>query len=244
MALAMLLLFVAAVAAWAPASLLDARLSLWTQGRLRLSAPSGTVWCGKGSITNARGDWSVPVAWRIDPTSLLRGNRMLTIHSPDNGGAAGGNVGWQDETVILDQFALAVPAMALADVIGARGMPALGGVIVLDAPSFRWDGARGAGSLKVRWQNARLASPAGSVDLGTVTLALAPRGSELAAHIENAGGDLRISGETSVVGADARLSATLSAAPSAAPNVVRALAALGVPDASGAVRVQWQGALR
>ena len=65
MAFAVLLL--AAVALFAPATLLDARLNAATGGQLRLADATGSAWNGRGLVTNAQRTWSIPVGWKVDP---------------------------------------------------------------------------------------------------------------------------------------------------------------------------------
>ena len=90
------------------------------------------------------------------------------------------------------------------------------------------------------------ASPSngGTLALGTVTVNLAPRGGKIVGRIENRGGDVRVDGDLAWSGAGIAANATLTPLPSTPPAVARALAALGTPDAGGAVRVQWRAGQR
>jgi general secretion pathway protein N len=252
MTLAVLVLFLSALAASAPATLLDARLSALTQGRLRLAAATGTVWNGNAVLTNAAGEWSVPIGWHLAPAPLLRGSTNIVLTAPVSGLTPGptpgpkprGNVQWQDENAAFENLALTIPAAAISGTLAARDTLALGGRITLDAPSLQWSGGHGTGSVTVRWQGARLAGNGGVVNLGNVALDLAPRGDQLAGRITNTGGDLRLDGETFIGSQGAGIDVALTPAPSTPRELTRVLAALGTPDVNGVVRVQWRGTVR
>ena len=67
---AMLLL---AIAAFAPASLLDRRIAAATGGKVRLVDATGTVWNGRGALANAAGTWRAPIAWTVAWAALATG---------------------------------------------------------------------------------------------------------------------------------------------------------------------------
>ena len=60
-----LVLLAAALAALAPATLIDARVAARTRDRVRLAEASGTVWSGEGTLADAAGRWRLPVSWRL-----------------------------------------------------------------------------------------------------------------------------------------------------------------------------------
>ena len=74
-----LLLLVVAVAALAPARLVDARLAQATDGRLRLADAAGTVWRGEGIVTDARGALRLPVTWQLSPLAVLAGTAVFSV---------------------------------------------------------------------------------------------------------------------------------------------------------------------
>ena len=65
-AIAAAVIIVGALAAFAPASLLDARIASATDGRLRVAETSGSLWRGSGLLGAADGRWRIPVAWTLD----------------------------------------------------------------------------------------------------------------------------------------------------------------------------------
>jgi hypothetical protein len=73
---------------------------------------------------------------------------------------------------------------------------------------------------------------------------IAPRNGRIQGRVENRGGDVRIDGEFAWGNSGIEVSATLAPLPSTPPAVIRALSALGTPDANGSVRVQWRGGTR
>ena len=75
--------FALALAALAPATLLDARLDQASGGRLRLAAAEGSLWSGAGWIELRDGEGRAGVAkrlaWRVLPESLLRGALVAEV---------------------------------------------------------------------------------------------------------------------------------------------------------------------
>jgi general secretion pathway protein N len=235
------LALLAALAAWAPAWLLDARLGAASQGRWRLADTHGTVWNGRGRITSAEGAASLALAWTIDPLRLLRGDLALQLQPAEGSDQPRGAIAWRDATLALDGVVLALPA-AIANALPVTGNAlAFGGTVVVEAPQLRLRADGGDGAATARWSDARVAGAAGTLALGTVTVNAAPRNGRIEGRIENRGGDVRLDGEFAASGGGLDINARLTPLPGASPAVVRALAALGTPDAGGAVRVQWRG---
>ena len=75
--------FVVALAALAPATLIDARLERATGGRLRLAEAQGSVWSGAGWIemrdADGRAGVAKRLAWRVLPESLWRGRLVAEV---------------------------------------------------------------------------------------------------------------------------------------------------------------------
>lgn len=238
--LVLTLLLLAALASFAPAALLDARLDAVTKGHVRLADTAGTVWKGRGLVTNEQRTWSLPVSFEVDPLALARGDVAIHVQAPSGADNPRGDIARRDVTLTLDGVSVSLPAAALNGTIAPGETLAVGGILAFDAPHFRWNGRSGDGAATVRWIGARAAGNAATVALGDVTVNLAPREGRLEGRIENRGGDVRIDGEFTWNGEDIAASATLVPLPSTPPAAMRALGALGTPDASGAVRVQWR----
>jgi general secretion pathway protein N len=241
---ALALLLAVALAVFAPAALLDARLDTATQGRLRLADTSGTVWNGRGVATDAQRTWSLPLGWKVDPLRLARGDVGVTLLPAEAGDLPRGVITWRDATLSLDGIAFTLPATVLGASTGAGNLMAFGGFLAFDAPHLSWSANGGDGSATVRWSGARVSGIAGNVALGTVSANLAPRNGRIEGRVENHGGDVRIDGDFAWSPAAIEVNATLAALPSAPPGVVRALGALGSPDATGAVHLQWRSGSR
>jgi general secretion pathway protein N len=234
------MLLLAAVAAFAPATLLDARIDTATQGQLRLADAAGTVWSGRGLLTNAQRTWSLPISWKVDPLRIARGDRAITLQPAEGGDLPRGDIARRDATLALDGVVFTLPATALNGTIAAGDAMAFGGYVAFDAPHLVLSGNGGDGAATARWNGARVAGSAGALALGTVTATFAPRNGRIEGRVENRGGDVRIDGEFAWGNAGIEGNATLAALPSAPPTVVRALGAMGKPDANGDVRVQWR----
>jgi len=238
------LVLLVAAALFAPAALLVVRLDSATQGHLRLANATGTVWNGRGVVTDAQRMWSLPVGWKVDPLALLRGDRSLTLQAAEGGDLPRGHIAWRDGTLTVNGVAFAVPAAAMNGTLAAADAMAIGGIVAFDAPRMSWSGNGGDGAATVRWNGARLAGNAGTLALGTVTATLTPHDGRMQGRVENRGGDVRVDGEFAWGNSGLEVDATLVPLPSTPPAVIRALGAMGNPDANGSVRVQWRGGAR
>jgi hypothetical protein len=146
------------------------RLDAATQGQLRLANAEGSVWNGRGLVTNAQRTWSLPIAWKVAPLEIARGNFAITLRDAINGGDSRGNFAWRDDILTADGVALAVPSAAVGGAMAAGNAVALGGTMALDAAHFSWGRNAGDGAATVRWNGARAASDAGVISLGTITV--------------------------------------------------------------------------
>jgi general secretion pathway protein N len=236
-------LLLAAIAAFAPASLVDRRLSATTSGKLRLSDAAGTVWNGTGILTDAAGAWRVPVGWSVSVPALARGAFTITL-LPTAGASPRGTIQIATDAATLRDVVVELPATLLASALPGRAPVVLGGNLALNTSAFEWNGERGSGALNVRWHDARLVAAGTTADLGTVDITLEPQGNRLAGHIGNAGGDVRVDGTIMVSATMIGVDAEIAPLPATPPPVLRALAALGAPDSTGAVRIAWRGSPR
>lgn len=241
---AFILMLLAAAAVFAPAALLGARLDTATQGQLRLADATGTVWNGRGLVTDAQHTWSLPIGWKVDPLSIIHGDRVITLLAAEGGDLPRGNVAWRDGTLTLTGVSFTLPAVAMAGTLATGNAMAVGGYVAFDAPHVTWSGNGGDGNATTQWSGARLAGSAGTLALGTVAVNVAPRNGRIQGRVENRGGDVRIDGEFAWGNSGVEVNATLAPLPSTPPAVIRALGALGTPDVNGIVRVQWRGGAR
>ena len=223
-----------------PATLADARLAALTAGALRIVDARGTIWRGQGALTDARAGWQIPLTWTLDAAAIFTGEIVVTLAPMGNASDPMGTIVATTRRIALRDVRATLPAPALAALLPIRSAPALGGDISIDAPAFRWSDGTSEGALNLRWMRARVATAAGSLDLGTVDVAVTPQGPRLAGRVTNAGGDVRVDGTLGLTadGNDGEL--TIAPLPGTPPALLRALATLATPDVNGAVRLTWR----
>jgi uncharacterized membrane protein len=180
-------LLLAAIAAFAPATLVDRRLAGASAGRLRVSDAAGTVWNGTGMLTDATGAWRVPVGWSVAAPALAVGNSTSSCCPPSARRRAARSTSPRTGGTVRD-LAVELPATALASALPGRAPVVLGGTVTLTAPAFTWNGERGNGAISAQWRAARLIAGGTLADLGTVNVTLEPQGNRLAGRIGNTGG--------------------------------------------------------
>jgi hypothetical protein len=233
-----------ALVAFAPAALVDARLAAATRGQVRLAGAEGTLWHGRGTAVIGDDTARVPVAWRLEPWPLLRGEARIALEpAADEVGAPRGSVtlGWGRTQV--DALAWSLPAGAFAAVAPMPGLAA-GGVIDVRVEGLAYADRIERGSVRIEWRNARLAmagQPA--LALGTVAAALSARDGGLSGPLTARDGSIRIDGDATLAPGSARLGARLVPTPSAGAAERAALAKLGTPAADGSVSLSLAGAL-
>lgn len=236
-ALAVVVIGVVALVAFAPATLVDSRVSEATGGRLRVAEAEGSVWQGRGVLADARGGVRLPVQWRLAPAPLLQGVADATIVL--SGHDAPVRVRVDGDRVDVSKLDARVPASAFADA------SSVGGEVRIDSGDLVIDNEAALGNVAITWQRARLAFPGlPIVDLGTVSARLSVQGSALSGPITFRGADLAGAGTAGFDGRTVRIDVAVTPSPSAPPGVRTALASIGPPDAQGAVRLSTAHAIR
>jgi len=234
-----LLVLAAAIGAFAPASLVDARMASISRGTVRVSDAQGTLWRGRGVLTSPDGRWRVPVEWMVDPLPALSGVMSIALGMPAHAvHGARGRVEFRANRAVVDSLIASVPATVVASMLGSTAMQS-GGDIELRTDTLTLAPTGSSGSVAAQWRNARLIGVGlPVVDFGTLTAKLTVRGNALAGPVSNQAGVVQVSGDVSI-GAD-RIAADLRLIPdaSASPAVRKALEALGPADASGAVSLR------
>jgi len=234
-----IVLLVAAIAAFAPATLLDAPLAGSTQRRLRLVDATGPWWRGRGTLTSADGAARIPVSWKLDGVALARGSLAVRLGDGDDGEPRGaiiiGSAG-----VDARELRARVPAAMLAALDPRLQALTPGGNIIVDAPSLSAAGDSVNGMLEAKWTNARIVTGEAIVDVGTVTLTANLAARPATATISNTGGDIAVAG-TIVERAGAKdVDIVLRPAATASAAARNAVSVLGAPDATGAIHVVWR----
>jgi hypothetical protein len=239
-----LIAFVAALAAFLPATFVDRELDAQTGGRLRFADASGTIWNARGVLTAPASAWRLPIAFTIAKEDIARGVHRVVLQSVD-ASTAHGSIEVVGDGARVRDLAIEAPAAALSAAMPARGVATFGGTIAVTAGIFDWTASEQDGGINARWRGARLVVGDTIADLGTVEVSGSPRNGQLNGRIANTGGDVRIDGTVVASAAGAvTVDATVAPAASAPPNIARALAAIGSADANGAVRIAWRGTLR
>jgi hypothetical protein len=241
-ALVLFLLVVAVVvtALQAPATWVAHRVSEALGGSMRVIEAEGTVWDGRGVLTSPDGRWKVPVGWHLKAAPLLRGEVEVELAARPGLDTPRGTLRISRTGVAAQGLVLDLPATILESAFAGRSPATFGGEIRVEARDLAIEGAQGSGGLSMRWERARLVAPEGtSVSLGTVTARFAPRDGALVGRIASAGGEVALDGTMTLSRSAVGLDATLAPRTGAPPAVVEVLRALGPPDASGAVHLQW-----
>jgi hypothetical protein len=236
--------FVAALAAYLPATFIDRRLAAVSAAKLRLANATGTIWDGSGVLTDAGGNWRLPLGWSISKAAVARGVHEAVLRPVDSSTTPQGVVEAIGDGFALRNVALELPASSLLSVSAARGLPAVGGTLALSSPAFAWSDGESKGTLNAQWRGARLVVGDAVADLGTVDLTVTPQGTGLGGRLTNSGGDVRIEGTVALASSALSVDATVAPAAGAPLSIARALTALGTPEPSGSVRIVWRGSLR
>jgi general secretion pathway protein N len=169
--LALVVFFVLALAALAPATLLDARLERASSGRLRLAEAQGTVWSGSGWIEarDAHGGAGVArrLAWRVLPESLLRGRLLVQVElEPD---AKPFRLALSPSRIDIADAAISLPAAALALGVPRLARLRLTGEVRVSIPQLSFEGGRIDGYGTLQWRSAGSAltpvSPLGAYEV-------------------------------------------------------------------------------
>ncbi len=194
--LVFLLVFLLVYAAMLPATWLDALLQHSTRNALAMTATTGTLWRGEGSLQallpSGEAVTLAPVSWRIAPRELLALHLHLIMLSQ------------QDEQPVLDaslspgesrinKARLELPAALLGVLSPTLQAASLTGRLALQAEDLRLDRGHAAGNARVVWaaagSNLSRINPLGSYELG-----LDGRGEGLSFHLTTLGGVLNLSG--------------------------------------------------
>ena len=235
-----------AAAALAPAALMDARLAELTGGAVRLSAAEGTLWHAQGELV--AGPTRLPIAWRMEPWPLLRGEMRLHVAPAAEASGRGprADVAVSQGRVTLRDVDVTIPASALAGAAQPAAARSVGGDVAIATADLEWAPPANRGAARLQWRAARLALAEGArpLELGDIAAELAANGDRLSGPVSNEGGELAVRGTLAVRANDAAsLSLVLSPRRPVDPATARALAALGTAD-NGGWRLEWRVSLR
>ena len=235
----------AAIAVFAPATLVDARLVALSGGALRVSDAQGTLWHGRGVLTSPEGRWRIPVGWVLRPRALLHGVAALELrmagHAPHG---VRGRFELGEHHIVAEDVFVRVPGAAVAVLAGGSELDA-GGDIELRSDAVSLAAAGSNGSVDAQWRNARIAIAGRPfADLGTLTSRLSARGEALVGRVSGDGGTLDVNGDVSIGATRVMADLRLKPEAQAPADLVKALRQLGPADASGAFELRVDRSLR
>jgi general secretion pathway protein N len=160
-----------ALLAFAPASLVDARLERASGGRLRLAEAQGSLWAGSGwiEVRDAGGKAGIakPIAWRVLPGALLRARLAAEIR------LGGDNkpfpIALSLSGIEIADAGVDLPAAALGLGVPKLAPLRLTGEVRLDIPRLSMERGRAEGDATLRWRAAGSAlapvSPLGDYEM-------------------------------------------------------------------------------
>jgi len=188
--------FAAALAALAPATLIDARLESASEGRLRLTNAEGSVWSGAGwiEIRDAQGTSGVAkhLAWRVRPEALLRGR--LTAEVALDQAARPFPVTLTLSRIEIADAGIHLPAAALGLGVPKLAPFRLSGEVLVDIPHLSLEGGRMEGDATLQWRAAGSALTT-LAPLGDYELRFKAAGSGMQAILRTLEGPLQLDGE-------------------------------------------------
>lgn len=189
-------LYVIALAAFAPARLVDAMLADASSGRFRLASAEGTVWSGQAmtELRDAAGQtrWAAPVAWRLRPVGLLAGRLEYRLLTGPPASLAGLSLSWS--RVEFTGLDIRLPAAALASGVPALAPWGMGGELQLMADRLGFGPAHAGGSATMHWRSAG-STLAPVSPLGDYELRLEGQGQAWLARLRTVTGPLQLSGQ-------------------------------------------------
>jgi general secretion pathway protein N len=148
--------FAAALIAFAPATLVDARLERASGGRLRLAEAQGSLWSGAGwiEIRDAHGRAGVAkrLAWRVLPGALLRA-RLVAEVALDQAARP------FPVTLSLSRIEIADAGISVPAAVLGLGMPRIAplrltGDVLVDIPHLSIERGRMDGAATLKWRAA------------------------------------------------------------------------------------------
>ncbi|MDR2711010.1 MAG: type II secretion system protein N [Burkholderiales bacterium] len=230
-----LLLIVAALIFFAPASLLDRSLDRASHGQWRVAEASGTLWNGSGMLTYAQGTVLTPLRWRFEPSALLNGAARWRLLAEETAPSLSGVLTFSKRGLALDGLSLHTSAAVLQTLLPPKMVQAMEGALVVDIPSLQVQDKSQEGKITGHWQNAQMVFHEVPVDLGNVTFNIDNHQQGSQSTIKNEGGAVALDGSFQT-DASGKQQGTLKITPRPdAPEALKQLlAASGSPDAQGA----------
>lgn len=189
-------LYAIALAALAPARLLDSRLDAASDGRLRLVSTEGTLWSGRATAElrddAGRRRWAAPLGWRLRPAGLLAGRLDYRLDTAP--GASLASLSLSRSRIEMLGLDLALPANALAAALPGLAPWGIDGEVRVVADRFGFGPAHASGGLSLQWLSAG-SSLSPVVPLGDYVLDAEARDAGWQARLHTLAGPLQLSGQ-------------------------------------------------
>ncbi|MEE9322245.1 MAG: type II secretion system protein N [Granulosicoccus sp.] len=221
-------------------------------GAVALEGVSGKLYSGKVNTVRSTDDL-LPlefsnVAWRLSPSSLLKGGAGAVISFDGYGGGGEGNVTrrWNGDIAVSD-FKFNASAKELEPLLPVPVASFSGRLNGEFARITLQNNLLTALEGSLSWSDAVLATaafgPQLSASLGKIDINVAPEGDEShVALVAAAGGDVAIDGKVSFArNGDYSTDLVLTPASSAPPQLLNVLKRIGRPDAQGQYRIKQSG---
>ena len=241
-----LVLYLAFLIAYAPATLLAEGATRLSNGALTLARPSGTLWRGTGELhagARAAGARHVgTLAWRINPWWLFAGRAQFRLQL--NGPAARGQAAVRvaRNRLHVHELDAALPASFASLVYAPAAFFEPRGTIELRAPSIDVSATGLATNLEAQWRGAggRFTGPG---SLGDYRIELNGQGETATIRLSTHRGDLELTGQGQWrVTGDGAINFTGSAAPRGnAAQLEPLLRTLGPDLGNGRREIRFNG---
>ena len=146
--------------ATAPASLLAARLSSATQGRVRMADPQGTIWSGhtRLAIANATGSSDIDrVDWSFSPASLAAGRLAFDVGASSRGLDATARIARSVREWSLRGASLKLDARNISTWVPMVAAWHPEGRIAIASDALAWDDeGKATGKARIAWDDAAI----------------------------------------------------------------------------------------
>ena len=190
--------FAVALAAFAPATLVDARLEQASGGRLRLAQAQGSLWSGSGwiEVRDAHGKAGIAqrLAWRVLPASLLRARVEVEVEL--DRAARRFPVRLSFSGIEIERAGMRLPAAALGLGLPKLAPLRLSGEMLLEVAQLSFARGRVQGEATLRWRAAGSALTS-VAPLGDYEVRLKASGAEVHAALSTLAGPLELEGKGS-----------------------------------------------
>jgi general secretion pathway protein N len=231
------------LAATVPARFVAAMVQSETQGRMRMSDASGTLWRGsaKAVVGSPGGTLALDrLDWRFLPGRIAAGRIAFEMKAGSPGLEAGGEVGKSFSAWEVRDFDARGNVSLLAAVLPWIAAWRPDGTALASSPSFSWNGREARGELRIEWRGAGL-SLASVRPLGTYRAEVRAEGGPARMKVTTVDGPLRVAGQgTLTLPSRFEFSGEARAEGADAKSLESLLDLMGVRRADGSRALDWR----